>query len=213
MSFRQDAEDSVVLDPIDRFGIVAAMARNRVMGVNGKLPWNLPTDRKHFVHLTKNKVLIMGRRTFEEEPSRTHISHAAHNIVVSTTLDQSTTDVQVARSFPEALHLAKMQTEKGQRDEETIECWVVGGERIYNEALKHPSAKELHLTLVDIDVDISALEKGPQGVNPHVALFPAKYRWDRNYNEISQSSHETTNPDGTLYRYTHTVYKRKKQQK
>src|SRR6056300_1546715 len=60
------------------FGIVAAMTQNQVIGVNGSLPWkNLTQDKNHFINLTRNKVLIVGRKTFAlEDPSLSHVRHA-----------------------------------------------------------------------------------------------------------------------------------------
>lgn len=198
------------LEPIDKFGVVAAMARNsRIMGINGKLPWNIPQDRKHFVDLTRDKVLIMGRRTYQEQPTRSHICHAAHNIVVSSTMKPSdNSKVEIATSFPLALHLAKVRLEESGKSDGDLECWVVGGERIFNEALNHPSAKELHLTIVDMDVDFS--KQTNKHLNTQVALFPPKYRWDRHFQEVERSSHDTTNEEGNpSLRYEHVLYKRK----
>lgn len=200
-------DDDRSLDPIDQFGVVAAMTRNRVMGVNGKLPWNLPEDRKYFVDLTRDKVLIMGRRTYEEEPTKSHICHAANNIVVSSTMEQSSNDdgIEIARSFPEALHLAKTLTKEDQTND-ALECWVVGGERIFIEALNHASAKELHLTIVDMDVDVSKWTN--KDLNTKVALFPAKYRWDRHFDAVERTSSETEQ-DGSVLRFEHVLYRRK----
>ena len=46
--------------------LVVAMARNRVIGKDGGLPWRLPDDLKHFKRLTLDHTVIMGRKTFEE---------------------------------------------------------------------------------------------------------------------------------------------------
>jgi dihydrofolate reductase len=185
------------------------MARNRVIGVNGKIPWNLPADRKHFVDLTRDKVLIMGRLTYEEEQSKSHISHAEYNIVVSTTLEPSSEpNLKIAHSFPEALHLAKLYsaTDICNPSPETLDCWIIGGERIYDEALKHPSAQELHLTVVDTDIDTAKYGS----TNTKVAMFPAKYRWDRKFDEISRSNHESIDCDGNTLKYTHVLYRPKR---
>jgi dihydrofolate reductase len=179
------------------------MARNRVMGVNGKLPWDLPADRKHFVDLTRDKMLIMGRQTYEEDESKSHISHAGYNIVISGTIERlSDPNEEIARSFTEALHLAKLRMETNQK---TISCWIVGGERIYDEALKHPSAEELHLTIVHTDIHMA--QYGP---NPRIAMFPAKYRWDRHFDEVSRSSHKSMDRDGNSLKCTHVLYRRKR---
>lgn len=186
-------EEQPFLDPIKRFGIVSAMSKNRVIGINGKLPWDLPEDRQHFKDLTRDKVLIIGRKTYHDTPNELNIRHARKCIVVSKTAPENLGSdmVQVARSFPEALHVAKQLSEENsspsmpaeQENNKDLDCWVGGGAGIYAEALNHPSASELHLTLVDITVDVV-----PQadGKTPDVALFPVKYRWDRYFEEASR---------------------------
>ena len=203
----QNTNEKVELAPIHKFGIVAAMARNRIIGVNGTLPWNLPLDRKHFVELTRDKILIMGRHTYEEQPTKSHICHAANNIVISSKMEKSNyPDLDIARSFPEALHLAKIRA--GERGSEgTLQCWIVGGERIYNEALNHQSAQEVHLTIVDMDVDVSKIKTVDSDVS--VALFPAKYRWDRHFDEFERTPYETTDERGDPLTFTHVIYRRK----
>lgn len=46
--------------------IIAAVARNGVIGANGCIPWDIPEDRAHFKELTMGHILVMGRRTYEE---------------------------------------------------------------------------------------------------------------------------------------------------
>ena len=182
------------------------MSRNRVIGVNGKLPWNLPEDRKAFKALTKDKLVIIGRRTFEEELNQCHISHTAKCIVVSESLpeDFSTDRIRLARSFPEALHMAKELVDEMNPDQELedISCWVAGGEKIYQEALLHPSASCLHLTIVDIEVGI----KGEEGEASDITMFPAKYRWDHIFKEVSREEH-LSKSNGDAMRYTQYIYR------
>ncbi|NNJ95967.1 MAG: dihydrofolate reductase, partial [Gammaproteobacteria bacterium] len=45
--------------------IVVAMDRNRLIGSNNQLPWQLPADLIHFKKLTMGKPIIMGRKTYE----------------------------------------------------------------------------------------------------------------------------------------------------
>ncbi len=65
-----------------RLELIAAVARNGVIGRNGQLPWHLPDDLKHFKQLTMGHPILMGRRTFESIgkplPGR-------RNIVISST--------------------------------------------------------------------------------------------------------------------------------
>ena len=44
---------------------LVAMAKNRVIGVDNDLPWNLPDDLNHFKKYTLNRPIVMGRKTFE----------------------------------------------------------------------------------------------------------------------------------------------------
>ncbi len=44
---------------------IAAMARNRIIGNEGKIPWHIPEDFAHFRATTKGHPIIMGRKTFE----------------------------------------------------------------------------------------------------------------------------------------------------
>jgi dihydrofolate reductase len=48
-----------------RINVIAAMARNRVIGINNTLPWRLPADLQHFKALTMGHHIIMGRKTYE----------------------------------------------------------------------------------------------------------------------------------------------------
>ncbi|MBR1843638.1 MAG: dihydrofolate reductase, partial [Opitutales bacterium] len=52
------------------FKAIAAMASNRVIGRNNRLPWNLPEELQHFRQTTLQQTLLMGRKTFESMGSR-----------------------------------------------------------------------------------------------------------------------------------------------
>lgn len=114
--------------------LVAAVARNGVIGRNGGLPWRLPDDLKHFKELTMGHPILMGRRTFEEIkkplPGR-------RNIVVSTTIKEIP-DVEVVRSLDDAMKLLSGTSGP---------VCVVGGAVLYAAAL--PVAHALELTELD----------------------------------------------------------------
>jgi dihydrofolate reductase len=190
-------------DPIERFGVVAAMSKNRVIGVNGQIPWRLPEDRKIFKRLTKDGILIVGRRTFEEEPGQRHINHARHCIVISKSIDRvddknidGSDRLRLAGSLDEALHQAKELVETLESHDGGLKCWVAGGERLYEEAIRHSSAQEIHLSVVDTDVDLTG----------GVVRFPAKHRWDQKFLESSQEEYL---PMGDAPRFTYFVYRRR----
>ena len=220
------------------FGIVAAMSQNRVIGCNGTIPWpRSAQDRKNFKDLTKDKIMILGRTTYEEEPKQRHISHANHCIVVSATLPLKdlessnqgapNTNLHVAKSFPEALELAKkISIEDSNASEahaddnnESIQCWVCGGERVYEEALQHPSAQEVHLTTMHLEIDIPTRTDQSEsqtnddtssiGVIKAYAMFPKKEKWDERFQEVSRVEGGPTDMDPNGPKFTYVTYIRR----
>ena len=180
------------------------MSKNRVIGVDGEIPWRLPEDRKMFKNLTRDKILVIGRKTFEEEPTLRHIDHTRHCIVVSKTL-QSLTEhngsesrIKLVNSFQEALNLAKvlMKNINGEDDKHNIFCWIGGGERMYEEALRHPNAEEIHLSVVDKEIEVT---RG-------TVFFPARHRWDQLFRE--QYKEVFSPKDKNDFGFTYYVYKR-----
>jgi dihydrofolate reductase len=118
--------------------LIAAVARNGVIGRAGQLPWHLPDDLKHFKQLTLGRPILMGRRTFESIgkplPGR-------RNIVVSSTAG-TIEGVEVARSLQDALKLV---------GEVSGPALVIGGAVLYAAAL--PLARVMHLTELDEAVE------------------------------------------------------------
>lgn len=114
--------------------LIAALARNRVIGRGNAMPWHLPEDLKRFKALTLGHPVIMGRKTFESIgrplPGR-------DNIVVSRA-GFTAAGIRPARSLEEAIDVA------GGRP-----AFVIGGGEIYRLALPH--ATRLHLTEIDAE--------------------------------------------------------------
>jgi dihydrofolate reductase len=189
------------------------------MGIHGKLPWNIPEDRALFKSLTRDNILIIGRKTLEEEPDQCHISHAARCIVLSKSLSdasfEGSSHLQLARSFPEALHQAReymphlppspdptdSHAEAHTTIDSDVRCWVAGGENVYHEALLHPSACIMHLTRVDMDVHSPPGEDKASPVS-----FPAAYRWDNKFELVSTSSPVQSSTSQIVF--THCIYHR-----
>ena len=122
-----------------RVVLVAAVADNGVIGVDGGLPWHLPADFAHFKRTTLGHVVVMGRKTFESMgrplPRRT-------NVVVTRQPDWSAEGAVVVGSFEAAL-------EEAERHEGDV--MVIGGGEIYAQAL--PVADEQILTEVHLSPD------------------------------------------------------------
>ena len=113
--------------------LIAAIARNRVIGKNGKLPWHIPEDLKRFKQLTTGHTVVMGRNTFD---SLSKPLSGRVNIVITSKC------INGVRTYP-SLEYA-LQALKNE-----VEVFVIGGSRIFADALKY--ADELRLTLVDQD--------------------------------------------------------------
>jgi dihydrofolate reductase len=121
--------------------LIAAVARNGVIGRDNDLVWHDRDDLQRFKRMTLGHVLVMGRRTYDSIgrplPGRT-------TIVVTRRPDWSAPGVMVAHSFDEAVKLAD-EVSPGQ------DVYVAGGGEIYRLAL--PLADRLELTEIDADLD------------------------------------------------------------
>jgi len=98
------------------------VAANRVIGANGKLPWHLPEDLKHFKTLTLGHPVVMGRKTWE---SLGKALPGRENIVVTRAPGYEAPGASVASSLDAALALCA--------GEPTV--FVIGGGELYAEAL------------------------------------------------------------------------------
>ncbi len=113
--------------------IISAMACNRVIGYDNRLPWHLPADLQHFKAVTMGKPMVMGRRTWESLPG---LLPGRPHIVVSRNRDYQAEGATVVHSLDQAIQAA------GQAEE----LMIVGGANLYAQAL--PLAERMYLTLV-----------------------------------------------------------------
>lgn len=115
--------------------IIAAVAGNGVIGVDGRLPWRIPEDLARFRRLTMGQSIVMGRETFVSIGSPLE---GRTNIVLTRRPDWSHDGVSVARSLEEALAIVRSL---GQ------DVFVAGGAEVYRQALG--VADRMELTEVD----------------------------------------------------------------
>lgn len=131
-----------------RISIVAAMAKNRIIGCDNALPWHLPEDLKHFKNLTMGHHILMGRKTFDSigKPLPGRVS-----IVISRNPEFSIQGVLTASSIDEAVSLCKS-------DEE---IFFIGGAELYRHVIG--IAQRIHLTEIrqDFEGDASFPEIDP----------------------------------------------------
>jgi len=121
--------------------VVAAIAKNGVIGVDGDLPWHYPADLRHFKSLTMGHPVIMGRVTYESIadrlggplPGRT-------NIVLSRSGVAAPEEVRVVETIDEALAAAEAT------GAET--AYVIGGRSVYRQVLERKLADRLVVTVI-----------------------------------------------------------------
>jgi len=118
--------------------IIAAMADNRVIGINNQLPWNLPADMQWFRQQTMGKPVLMGRKTFDSIgrplPKR-------RNIVVSREPGLVIEGCEVVNSIDAALASCASEAE----------VMIIGGASFYEQML--PRSGRLYLTLVHTEIE------------------------------------------------------------
>ena len=130
--------------------LIAAYAKNRTIGKDGKLPWELINELHHFREVTLGNIVIMGRKTFESvgKPldGRTTIVLSKRKIFSEKQLAGA--KLYEARSVAESLSLAKTLSEKCNP---VPDIFFAGGEAVYAEAL--PLCSALYITEIDAYVD------------------------------------------------------------
>jgi dihydrofolate reductase len=163
-----------------RVSIIAATARNGVIGRNNGIPWRLPDDLSRFKQLTSGHPVIMGRKTFESILAMTGKPlPGRENIVVTRSAGYPRAGCRVVHSLEAAL------AEAGKANE----AFVIGGAELY--ALALPLAQRLYLTEIDADFEGDA-------------VFP---RFDRSaWSEIAREPRRPA-AEGS-FRYDFAVYER-----
>ena len=135
--------------------IIAAVARNGVIGKDNQLLWHLPEDMRHFRETTRGKPVIMGRKTWESLPDAFRPLPGRNNIVVSRNPAYQPARATLASTLNDAILKAGGAKEvfviqgAGQRSACRLICRI--GAELYRLAL--PIADRLYLTEIDQDFE------------------------------------------------------------
>ena len=124
--------------PLPAVALIAAMARNRVIGAHNRMPWHLSVDLKRFRALTIGHRIVMGRKTFA---SLGKALPGRENVVVSRDAGFLAPGCTVVHSLADALAGSTLPA--------PIFC--IGGAQLYAAAL--PLANEIWLTEIDAEFD------------------------------------------------------------
>lgn len=120
--------------------IIAALGKNRALGLGNELLWPIPDDLKRFKELTTGHAIIMGSKTYESIgkplPNRT-------NIIITRNEEYDAPGAIITHSLEEAIEKAG-----------DGEVFIIGGAQIYTLAL--PFADKLYLTLINDEKEADA---------------------------------------------------------
>lgn len=119
--------------------LIAAMAKNRIIGRDNIIPWHIPEELRFFKETTMGYPVIMGRKTFE---SLKKPLPGRQNIVISRNSQYHSPGTDNATSFDGALALCP---------EDCRKAFILGGSQIFEIALE--KADKIILTILDRDVD------------------------------------------------------------
>lgn len=158
------------------FFVIAAACKNNGIGYLNALPWKLKKEMDYFERMTTacpdpahRNVVIMGRKTWSSIPPKYRPLKNRTNVVLSRTVstieDREAVD-HIFSSLPDALEGVSQLRNKGQ-------VWVIGGQSIYEEALRLQQCKRIYLTRIkkeyecdtffpEIDENTYKLTKDPE---------------------------------------------------
>lgn len=112
------------------------MAKNRIIGAEGKIPWHLPNELQLFKSVTMGHHIIMGRKTYE---SINRLLPGRTTVIVTRQKDYAISGAKIAHTLDEAVALCAGDSE----------IFVIGGGELYRAAM--PKANRIYLTVVDAE--------------------------------------------------------------
>ena len=117
--------------------IIAAMAKNGVIGLNGGIPWHIPKDLRYFKNMTsgKNSAIVMGRKTWDSLPVKP-LPNRRNFVLTKNNFHSTFPDGLVLKEPDDVIRLRKIYSN----------IWIIGGESIYKEYINKPYIERLYLT-------------------------------------------------------------------
>lgn len=127
-----------------RVALIAAVARNGVIGDSGDMPWRMSSDQKLFRRLTMGKPVIMGRKTLASIGGPLD---GRDNVVVTRNRDFEADGVTATHDLDEAIAVASERAMASDADE----VMIIGGGEIYAQAIG--GADRLYISALDVEAD------------------------------------------------------------
>lgn len=125
--------------------IIVAYCRNRGIGFQNRLPWNLSADLRYFKKLTigdGRNAVVMGRNTWEGLPEVAQPLPKRANIILSRgRKPKKTGSAGVWSDIPSMKNFC--------RKRDYSQVWIIGGEEIYKQFMDDPDLKNIYVTYID----------------------------------------------------------------
>lgn len=116
--------------------LIAAMASNRVIGVDNDLPWHLPDDMKFFQSKTRGHIVVMGRKNYDSLPPKYKPLPNRTNVILTRQHDFKAPECIIFHDLEKAIDYARSSGEQ--------ELFIIGGGEIYTQAMDR--ANRIYLT-------------------------------------------------------------------
>lgn len=136
--------------------VILACDKNFGIGIDDKLPWKNKHDMKRFMNLTKNNIVVMGRKTFESLnciPLKNRT-----NVIISPSYCDNKITIEDALIFDNPYDFIRYYYTI---EDNRKEIWVIGGAKLYDFIFKHYEIKKIYLTKIDkvYDCNVFLTEK------------------------------------------------------
>lgn len=140
-----------------KISLIAAIGRNRELGKDNKLLWNIPEDLRRFKDITNGHPIIMGRKTFDSIgrvlPNRLNIviTRDRTEFLRRVSSAERSEELIVVSSLEEGIRLAEkwLNTEYKIPNTNEKEMFIIGGGQIFSQSMD--IADKIYLTVVDKD--------------------------------------------------------------
>ena len=122
-----------------KFKIIACINQRLCLGENNNLCYHFSSDLKNFKTITLDNVVIMGRKTYESLPKKP-LPHRI-NIVITTDKNYKAEGCIIVHSIEECIELCE-------REYHMMDCYVIGGGKIYEEFINRDLVDIMYITEV-----------------------------------------------------------------
>lgn len=150
--------------------MIYATSQDNVLGHKKTIPWQAKGEQARFKAATLNKLVVMGRQTYETQ----FRGLPCTNIIVLSSKPLNDKQVKWASSLDEALQIAK--------EEGRTELMITGGAKLYNEAVKICHVIYKSTVLVNVIGDV---------YGPKIPTERFKLVWVKNIKENPAYSYQT----------------------